>query len=208
MYVGELIFFTALALIKWSILAMCYRLFPTRFMNWGYMVLGAMTALWWIAVMLVTIFQCTPVHRFWDLATAGTCVNANVFYISTNGVPNIVMDAMILALPIYEVYKLHVPRKIKIAIGANFLIGAVVIIASIIKLKVMVDLYYLGPTADITCTHMTHPILHPSRLTLPRRTLAAVDNLGRGGALHGLNLCLSSNPASDPDIRPTPCWIQ
>lgn len=72
-YAGELIFFTALALIKWSILVMYYRLFPTRFMKWGYMVLGAIMGLWWIAVMLVTIFQCTPVHRFWDLATPGTC---------------------------------------------------------------------------------------------------------------------------------------
>lgn len=151
MFAGELIFFTGLALIKWSILAMYYRLFPTRFMKWGYIILGSMTGLWWIAVMLVTVFQCIPVHKFWELDTSGTCVNANVFYISTNGVPNIVMDVMILCLPMYEVYKLHVSRKLKIAICANFLIGAIVIIASIVKLKVMVDLYHMGPNADITC---------------------------------------------------------
>jgi len=151
MFAGELLFFTCLALIKWSVLAMYYRIFPTRFMKLGYAVLGAMTAAWWIAVMLVTIFQCLPVHKYWDLETPGKCVNANVFYISTNGVPNIIMDAMILCLPIYEVYKLHVSRKLKIAIGANFLVGSLVIIASIIKLKVMVDLYHLGPTADVTC---------------------------------------------------------
>lgn len=62
-----------------------------------------MTGLGWIAVMLVTIFQCTSVHKYWELATPGKCVNANVFYISTNGLPNIFMDAMILCLPIYEV---------------------------------------------------------------------------------------------------------
>lgn len=202
MYVGELIYFTALALIKWSILAMYYRLFPTRFMKWGYIVLGSMTGLWWIAVMLVTIFQCNPVHRFWDLATPGTCVNANVFYISTNGVPNIVMDAMILSLPIYEVYKLHVALKIKVAIVANFLIGALVIIASIVKLKVMVDLYYMGPTADITCTYTIRLDSHRIRLTLLRRSLGPLDHLGRGRALCGLDFGLPSDPTSDPDIHP------
>lgn len=35
MFSGELIFFTGLALIKLSILAMYYRLFPLRFMKWG-----------------------------------------------------------------------------------------------------------------------------------------------------------------------------
>lgn len=150
MFAGELLFFTCLALIKLSVLAMYYRIFPTRFMKWGCAVLGSMTVAWWIAVMLVTVFQCLPIHKYWDLATPGKCVNANIFYISTNGVPNIIMDAMILCLPTYEVYKLHVSRKMKFAIGANFLVGALVIIASIIKLKVMVNLYYLGPTADVT----------------------------------------------------------
>jgi len=130
---------------------MYYRIFPTKFMKWGYVVLGGMTAAWWVAVMLVTIFQCVPVHKLWDLETPGKCINANVFYLSTNGVPNIVMDAMILCLPIFEVYKLHVSTKVKIAIGASFLIGALVIIASIIKLVVMVELYHMGPTADVTC---------------------------------------------------------
>ncbi|KAK4150068.1 hypothetical protein C8A00DRAFT_37347 [Chaetomidium leptoderma] len=150
MYIGEILFFTTLALIKWSVLAMFYRIFPTRFMKWGYIILGSMTAAWWIAVMLVTIFQCTPVHKMWDLAAEGTCINANVFYISTNGVPNIVTDVMILVLPMWEVYKLHVSRSQKIAIACSFLLGWIVVIFSIIKLKVMVDLYELGPTADIT----------------------------------------------------------
>ncbi|ETS76479.1 hypothetical protein PFICI_11866 [Pestalotiopsis fici W106-1] len=150
MFAGELLFFTGLALIKWSILAMYYRIFPTLFMKWGYAVLGSMTAAWWVAVMLTTVFQCTPVHKYWDLATPGTCINANTFYISTNGVPNIVMDAMILCLPMREVYKLHVSRKLKLAIGANFLIGSLVIIASIIKLCVMIQLYRMGSDADVT----------------------------------------------------------
>ncbi|KAK3302661.1 uncharacterized protein B0T15DRAFT_543577 [Chaetomium strumarium] len=150
MYIGEILFFTCLALIKWSVLAMFYRIFPTRFMKRGYIILGSMTAAWWVAVLLVTIFQCTPVHKRWDLQAKGTCVNDNVFYISTNGVPNIVMDVMILVLPLFEIFKLQVSRAQKIAIACSFLVGWIVVISSIIKLKVMVDLYELGPTADVT----------------------------------------------------------
>lgn len=130
---------------------MYYHIFPTRFMKWGYVVLGVMTGAWWIAVIFVTIFQCTPVYRMWDTEVEGSCINANVFYISTNGVPNIVMDGMILCLPMYEVYKLQVSRKFKVAIAGNFLLGAVVIAASIKKLVIMVNMYKLGST-DVTCT--------------------------------------------------------
>lgn len=131
-------------------------------MKWGYVVLGSMTAAWWVAVMFTAVFQCTPVHKYWDLATTGTCINADVFYLSTNGVPNIMMDAMILCLPIYEVYKLHVGRRIKVAIGANFLVGSIVIIASIIKLTVMVDLYKMGSSADVTCAFTLKQQTHKS----------------------------------------------
>lgn len=158
MFGGELLFFTCLALIKLSVLAMYYRIFPTRFMKWGCAALGSMTGAWWLAVMFATIFQCTPVRDYWEtFDSIGSCVNADVFYLSTNGIPNIVMDAMILCLPFYEVYKLHMSRKLKVAVAANFLIGSFVMIASIIKLVVMVHLYYLGPAADVTCTH--HPLL-------------------------------------------------
>lgn len=61
------------------------------------------------------------------------------------------MDALILCLPMYEVYKLHLGPKVKIAIGANFLIGAVVLIASIYKLTLMVEMYHLGSSLDVTC---------------------------------------------------------
>ncbi|PSR80253.1 hypothetical protein BD289DRAFT_441078 [Coniella lustricola] len=151
MYSGELIYFTGVMTIKWSVLAMYYRIFPTKFMKWGYIALGAINFAWWIGCMFATIFQCTPIHDYWDLYDdSSVCINANVFYLSTNGIPNIVMDALILCLPMWEVYKLHLGRKVKIAIGANFLIGALVLIASIYKLTLMVEMYYLGSSLDVT----------------------------------------------------------
>lgn len=207
MFAGELIFFTGLALIKWSILAMYYRLFPTRFMKWGYIVLGSMTGAWWVAVMLVATFQCSPVHKYWDLTAPGSCVNANIFYISTNGVPNIAMDAAILCLPIYEVYKLHVSRKLKVAIAANFLIGSIVIIASVIKLTVMINLYKMGSSADVTCVQTsTNPLFFILANYLSRRLPGAADHLGGSRALFGNNLSLSSHSPSNPELHTTPCW--
>ena len=37
------------AVIKASILAMYYRIFPTRSMKWGVHILGGSVVLWWLA---------------------------------------------------------------------------------------------------------------------------------------------------------------
>lgn len=52
----------------------------------------------------------------------GTCLDKNRFFIG-NSIPNIVMDAMIIALPVFEVSKVQVPRSQKIAIAGIFLLG-------------------------------------------------------------------------------------
>lgn len=110
------------------------------------------------------------------------------------------MDAMILYLPIYQVYQLRVAPRVKIAMFA--LIGPLVIIASIVKLKVTVELYFAGPTADMTCPYTIRLKSHRIRLSLLCRSLSAVDYLGGGEALRGLDFGLSPNPTSDPDFHP------
>lgn len=52
----------------------------------------------------------------------GTCLDKNKFFIG-NSIPNIVMDAMIIALPVFEVSKVQVPRSQKIGIAGIFLLG-------------------------------------------------------------------------------------
>lgn len=131
------------------------RIFPTKFIKWGFIGLGGFTAAWWLCVVLVTIFQCTPIRAAWELAEQPSvnpnskCIDNNGFFIG-NGVPNIVTDLCILVLPLREVYNLHIRTSQKIALGGVFMLGALVIVSSIIKLHVTVKLFG-DEHADYTC---------------------------------------------------------
>ncbi|KAM6506358.1 hypothetical protein FSOLCH5_013345 [Fusarium solani] len=123
LFIGEFTYGTVLCTIKAAILLMYYRVFPTRFMKFGGYVLGAITFAWWVAVVFVSIFQCVPVHKTWHpFMEGGHCLDKNQFFLG-NSIPNIITDALILCLPVYEVSKLQVRRSQKFAIIGIFLLG-------------------------------------------------------------------------------------
>jgi hypothetical protein len=79
---------------------------------------------WGLAYILVTIFQCIPVDAFWDhTITNKTCVNSEAQWLSY-AVISIISDFSILALPMFPIYKLKLPRGDKIALAAIFSLGA------------------------------------------------------------------------------------
>lgn len=123
LFLTEFVYGTVLCTIKAGILLMYYRIFPTRSMKIGGYVLGGLTLAWWIGIVFTSIFQCTPVDKAWKpFMEGGECLDKNRFFIG-NSIPNIVMDAMIIALPVFEVSKVQVPRSQKIAIAGIFLLG-------------------------------------------------------------------------------------
>lgn len=139
------------------------RLFPTRFMRWScYVVAGILTA-WWLAVLLVTIFQCQPVEKAFDpYMTTGYCIDSIRFY-KAMIIPNIITDIIIFCLPVYEVRKLHLPRGQRVGLASVFLLGAFAIIASAIRLWYNNKLAADG-TADLTREYQSplhRPCLHP-----------------------------------------------
>ncbi|KAK4214763.1 hypothetical protein QBC37DRAFT_439912 [Rhypophila decipiens] len=142
LYIGEYLYFTMVAVIKASILAMYYRIFPTRSMKWGVYILGATVALWWAAIILVTIFQCQPVHKAYKpFMPTGTCLPKEQFFFG-NSIPNVIQDAFILALPAREVWRLQVSIRQKLAILGVFVLGFVVLIIGCIRLKSLIDLVH------------------------------------------------------------------
>ncbi|KAK4229301.1 hypothetical protein QBC38DRAFT_472532 [Podospora fimiseda] len=149
LFSGELIYPTVIALVKFSILAMYQRVFPTKTMKLGHIVLGGMTAAWYIAVVLVAIFQCKPVKKVFNPMLPGTCIDPTDFFLG-NSIPNIVTDVAILALPTYEVYKLNLPRHQRIGLGAVFLLGAGIVAVSSYRLYIHILLAEQGTSADFT----------------------------------------------------------
>lgn len=158
LFSGEIIYPTAIATTKYSILAMYWRIFPTKTVRLGAFILGGMTTAWWLAVCLVAVLQCTPQGKVFNpVGIEGTCIDNNDFFLG-NSIPNIITDVAILCLPTYEVGKLNLPRSQRIALGLVFLLGAGVIVASSVRLHFHIVLAKLGPTADFT-TAMFDPVL-------------------------------------------------
>lgn len=124
-FVEEILYSLTLPLIKISILFLYHSLFPGKFMKLSCYVLGAFTVAWAIAILLVTIFSCEPIHGFWDgfmMNPPPKCINNTNFFIG-NSVSNIIADIAILCLPVREVLHLKMTAKTKAAVLSMFLLG-------------------------------------------------------------------------------------
>lgn len=107
---------------KLSILALYLRLFPTTFMRRSCITLAALTVMWWIAGVLVDIFQCTPVSKaFGPSIPSEGCIDQDAYCMGMI-IPNISIDVIILCLPTIEVSKLvrsfraHVSTSLRMSI--------------------------------------------------------------------------------------------
>lgn len=116
-----LLYGAAVSFVKFSVLAFYHRIFPRSFPK-TLVVLTVISALWWILITLITIFQCIPIQKNWDDRVEGACLNYLNVYIAIQ-VLNIVLDAAILVLPIRAVAKLQMARANKISVAGTFALG-------------------------------------------------------------------------------------
>ncbi|RDW68106.1 hypothetical protein BP6252_09502 [Coleophoma cylindrospora] len=140
-YVDEPLYFIILMFTKISILLFYLRIFPSQtFKKVGYSLL-AFNIVWGIIVVVITIFQCWPIHYFWEKWTAttqGHCNNANA-QAWAGAVINIILDLAILILPIPPLINSALPIKKKIHVGLMFGVGVFVTITSILRLTTLIE---------------------------------------------------------------------
>lgn len=135
---------------------MYWRIFPTRFMKIGCISLASLSSIWCVSVLFAATFQCKPIAKSWDATLPGRCIDYAesfvVFIASSECIyPNIVIDILILGLPIWEIAKLHITGKQRLALLFVFLLGALVTVASGVRLYYQTQLIKLGSEKDITC---------------------------------------------------------
>lgn len=119
----ECMYVTAVALIKFSLLAMYLRIFPSRGFKITAWIIGGTVFSWWIAIVLVCIFQCNPIYVAWEPWMPGQCINLKGSFIG-NAVPNIVTDIAILIMPVKQVWALHTAPAQKISLICTFGLGS------------------------------------------------------------------------------------
>lgn len=119
----ECMYVTAVALIKFSLLAMYLRIFPSRGFKIAAYIIGGTVMGWWIAIVLVCIFQCNPIYVAWEPWMPGQCIDLKGSFIG-NAVPNIVTDIAILIMPVKQVWALHTAPAQKISLICTFGLGS------------------------------------------------------------------------------------
>ncbi|KAI1635310.1 CFEM domain-containing protein [Biscogniauxia mediterranea] len=160
-YLIQILYNPILALVKSSVLLFLLRIGgQQRKIRYSIHSLNGFNIGLMIAIFLTVIFQCSPIPYFWervrDPTLEGTCIDTGAFYVATAGL-TIFTDILVLILPFRIFMSLKMSIKLKIAIMAVFLLGAIVTIVSILRLLwiIEVSLYPMAPdsTYDIRFTY-------------------------------------------------------
>ncbi|CAI6091949.1 unnamed protein product [Clonostachys chloroleuca] len=152
LYTQQIFFPFPITTIKFSFLVMFWRLFPTKFMKWGTIVLSIFFTMWLIAVVVPTIFQCYPVYKMWNrMMPTGFCNPGIALWIQwIDSVPQLLSDIFLFLLPIVEVKRLHASKGTKAGISAIFALSSLSIIGRIMVLVEGVKTTNRGQEVDIT----------------------------------------------------------
>lgn len=116
-----------ISLAKISVCLFLLRIFhtrPFRYVTYSLIAVNASIGLTWA---MVDSFRCLPTRLTWTGWTgeeSGKCINF-IVSILINCLVNIFVDAVLIVLPIWEVIKLQLPLKKKIAVALMFLVGSV-----------------------------------------------------------------------------------
>ncbi|KAJ6038829.1 hypothetical protein N7499_003728 [Penicillium canescens] len=134
----ECVYCMTVGIIKISILLMYARIFPTRGFRIAAIILGSIVIGWVVAIICVSVFQCTPLAKAWNPTLSGTCINLKGSFIG-NAVPNILTDIAILALPVHVVWGLHATVTHRLSVIAVFLLGSFVVFTSAYRFSTLFE---------------------------------------------------------------------
>ncbi|KAI9660212.1 MAG: hypothetical protein M1831_003519 [Alyxoria varia] len=146
-FAAALVWAPATCLCKCSILVLYMELFPTqRFRYAVFATLGLVVA-FFIGQILTAVLICRPVALQWDKSIHGQCGSVVGQQIAL-AVVNMVIDAIIVALPMPVVWHLQMPVKKKIGISSMFALGLIICIMNAARIAIVV----LADQEDFTYT--------------------------------------------------------
>ncbi|KAL8658935.1 MAG: hypothetical protein Q9202_007352 [Teloschistes flavicans] len=133
----SIIYLVNIAAVKFSILLLYRRIFgiDRAFSVLSWCLAGLIFA-YSLGGIFVVIFQCNPVHGFWDLMVPHTCIDFGT-PATVTAVLNVITDFLTLALPMPLIWQLQMPFTRKLQLAGVFLLGAFVCIGSIYRAKIV-----------------------------------------------------------------------
>ncbi|OTB07861.1 hypothetical protein M426DRAFT_8457 [Hypoxylon sp. CI-4A] len=189
------------SLIKLSILTSYQRIWTSRSFSILANTLMTLITIFALTLFLGGILSCIPIQLSWEPPSSATrnddddarCINIPMFMFATS-ILNTGFDLLLFAIPVPLIRNLQIAPRQRYALLAVFTVGAVVCIASVMRL---VSIYELDPTTDpstsgvrlglwsgvesnlaITCACL--PTLRPLLARLFPRLLGGLTNAGGG----------------------------
>ncbi|KAI4193618.1 MAG: hypothetical protein LQ350_008233 [Teloschistes chrysophthalmus] len=128
----SIIYLVNIAAVKFSILLLYRRIFGVdrafSVLSWC---LSGLIFAYSLAGIFVIIFQCSPVHGFWDFMIPHTCIDFGT-PATVTAVLNVITDFLTLALPMPLIWQLQMPFTRKLQLAGIFLLGAFIYRAKIV----------------------------------------------------------------------------
>lgn len=124
-WISQILYVCCVYLTKLSILCFYLRVFVEQGLARQTYVLLGLTAVCFVVVLFLSIFQCSPVSYVWtswDRVHQGHCLPLSAtMYL--NAVPNIALDCLVLALPLPTLLRLNLDTGKKIGLLIVFSLG-------------------------------------------------------------------------------------
>ncbi|KAJ5504426.1 hypothetical protein N7463_007300 [Penicillium fimorum] len=150
----ELIYLSILPLTKISICCFYLRIFPDRQFRTATYVTIALNICYWIAFILISVFQCRPLPGAWHRWYEEENYKCN--HINAQGwaaaALNMVLDIIVMALPLRQLYGLNLSVKRKSYVMCMFSLGIFVTLVSILRLN---SLIHFASTTNLTWDYVT-----------------------------------------------------
>ncbi|MCJ1263338.1 hypothetical protein MMC22_003208 [Lobaria immixta] len=139
-YIAVVFFTCTITAFKISILCLYSNIFTTRPFRLTALAVGLVTILRCIVVVFLNIFQCDPIHAYWDTSLLSNpsshCLDFNKLFVGY-AVTDVLLDVIILYLPVYMIRTLHLPKRQKLILCAIFLLGSFVCVAGILRVALI-----------------------------------------------------------------------
>ncbi|KAF1995913.1 hypothetical protein P154DRAFT_623670 [Amniculicola lignicola CBS 123094] len=134
-YVTEIMFGAVITSVKLSILLFYHAIFSVnRTFTLALKITGAVSIIWSIVFTFIVVFQCSPIHAYWDSLASPMYCKPSAKVLLGYELTNLFIDATILLLPLFVIRNLHLPIHRKMSVAGIFLLGGFVCVTSIIRL--------------------------------------------------------------------------
>lgn len=198
----------SITVIKCSVLALYWRLFPTRFIRWSCIAISCILFVWCLSIVITCFMECSPIQEIWNPQRTEASCNPMIHeYLAwQDSIPEMVTTIIIFVLPIYEVMRMHATLRNRVAVSAIFLTGSLTIVSSIVRFVKVCKYHFAdvaGSESDPTRTLHSSMATVRSSLTLLTRPVDMADML----LWVHIEVCTGFIAACLPALRPVSLFI-